>query len=297
MSLQHILALFSVIAATSSHAAILIDNYSSATNDRFQDADTPDQFFLSNFTLSGVGQDSNGRWATLIGTNTIISANHYKPSGTISFFPDNDPTSAAIQLGITTDSQRIGNSDLWVARLDDYAPSTIRIYDIATENIAPYTGMNPNGRATFSFRDSEVFMTGRSPSTFPNTQDQAYGTNLAFDFFEGNVSGLGDVEAIQLNYDTNPSETAYESFFQGGDSGAPLLLDNGNNELLLIGINSFITNDGSGNPVASYSSYVGNDSDEINSIVAQYALIPEPGMIYLIGVAMIGLTARRKRTV
>jgi hypothetical protein len=294
MIFRRSLLLFSTIAATSADAAMTIDNYSSATNDRFQDSDSPDQFFLSNFPLSGVGQDSNSRWATLIGPNTIISANHFKPSGTISFYPDNDPTSAAVELGITSDTKRIGTSDLWLARLDDFAPSNLQIYDIETENISE--PISPVGRAEFSFRDSEVFMTGRSPSTFPSTQNQAYGTNLAYDFHSDNVDGLGDVEAIRMNYDTNPSETTYESFFQSGDSGAPLFIDNGNNELLLLGINSFTNSDTNGDPVASFSSYVGNDSEEINATIAEYAAIPEPGVVHLIGLALVGLTVRRSRT-
>ena len=95
-------------------ADVVIDNYSSAVNDRFQSADAPDQFFVP-FDLSGVGQDASGRWATLIGPNTIISANHFAPSGSISFYPDNTNTTAAIQIAITSDAQRIGSTDLWLA--------------------------------------------------------------------------------------------------------------------------------------------------------------------------------------
>lgn len=294
MPFRRFFLLLCLFAAAPAHSATVIDNYSTETNDRFQDSDDPDQFFLSNFPLSGVGQDSNGRWATLIGPNTIISANHFKPSGAISFVPDNDPNSAVIELGISGDSQRIGTSDLWLARLDAFAPSDLQIYDIETEEISPNN--IPTQRASFSFRDQEVLMSGRSPSSFPNTRDQVYGTNLAHDFFSDNVDGLGDVEAIRMNYDTDPSETTFEMFLQGGDSGAPLFIDNGNNELLLLGINSFVsTDDETGDPIASFSSYVGNDSEEIDSTIAQYQAIPEPGVVYLIGLALVGLTVRRSR--
>jgi len=294
MVFRHFLLLLSLFAAGTAHSATVIDNYSTETNDRFQDSDNPDRFFLSTFPLSGVGQDSNGRWATLIGPNTIISANHFKPSGSVSFFPDNVPNSVAIELGISGDSQRIGTSDLWLARLDAFAPSNLQVYDIATEEI--FQPFSPLQRASFPFRDEEVFMSGLSPASFPNTQDQVYGTNRAFDYFSDNVDGLGDVEAIRMNYDTDPSETFFEMFLAGGDSGAPLFIDNGNNELLLLGINSFISTDESGDPIASFSSYVGNDSDEINAIIAQYQAIPEPGVVYLIGLALVGLTTRRSRT-
>lgn len=258
------LTLVGFIALSSlAHGAMIIENYTTETNDRFQDSDDPDQFFLSSFDLSGVGQDNNGRWATLIGSNTIISANHFKPTGTISFYADNDPNSTAIEIGLSGDAQRIGTSDLWVARLSEFAPSNLAIYDIATEEISE--SAIPGQPANFTFRDEEAFMVGRSPATFSNTQDQAYGTNLMNDFFSGNVSGLGDVEALQMNYDPGSAETAYESFFQSGDSGAPLLFNNGSNEPLLLGINSFITTDDvTGDPEASFSSYVGNDSAEIN---------------------------------
>lgn len=273
-------------------SAIVIDSYSSATNDRFQDADNPDQFFLSSFDFSGVGQDpDNGAWAALIGPNTIIAANHAKPSGSINFYPDNDPNGTAISLGISGDSQRIGNSDLWLARLDSFAPSGLRIYDYATENISESpSGLFP---ANFSFRGEVGYLTGRSPGAFANDQDQAYGTNEIDDFLIRNVDGLGDVEALELNYDSGA--TQYEAFLRGGDSGAPLFLEQGNGTLLLLGVNSYIRNDSEGNVVASYSSYTGNDSDEINAIVASYAAIPESTTVTLLSISLSALFLRRRR--
>jgi hypothetical protein len=271
-------------------ADIRIDNYSSATNNRFEDADNPDQFFLSSFDLSGVGQDSSGKWATLIGPNTIISANHFKPSGTLTFYPDNDPTSPAVSLGLSSDSQRIGNSDLWLARLDDFAPASLAIYPYATENIAE--SPSPTRPADFSFHGETAYMTGRSPGGFPNTRDQAYATNVLDDFNIRTVDSLGEVGALEMNYFTNA--TPFEGFFQGGDSGAPLFLEQ-DGELILLGINSYITRDAVGNPVASYSSYTGNDSDEIASIVAAYAAIPEPTPLSLLGLSLIATCMRRRR--
>jgi len=80
----------SIALLSTAHTAMLVDNYTSATNDRFQNSDDPDQFILSSYDLTGVGQDSNGRWATLIGSNTIISANHFRPSGVVTFYASND---------------------------------------------------------------------------------------------------------------------------------------------------------------------------------------------------------------
>lgn len=69
---------------TSLYAAIVIDGYTHATNDRFTDSPT---FVLNGSDLSGVGQDASGRWATAISRNVIISANHFQPSGTVFSFP------------------------------------------------------------------------------------------------------------------------------------------------------------------------------------------------------------------
>ena len=129
------LAALVVPAVLPLEAAIIIDNYSSAANDRFQDADSPDQFIVSSLDLSGVGQDANGRWATLIGPNTIISANHFKPTGSVFFHPGNDPAAPGVEVGISSDVERIANTDLWLARLESHVPSQIMAIEYATTAI------------------------------------------------------------------------------------------------------------------------------------------------------------------
>lgn len=289
--MKHTCILITLLSIYTAQGAIIIDNFSSATNDRFQNNDDPDQFFLAGNDFSGVGQDSNGRWATVIGPNTIISANHFKPSGTVSFYANNDLTGSPIQFNITTDTYRIGNGDLWLARLDGFVPSTIKQYDYATEAI---TESNiPVQPADFSFRGETGYMTGLSPSTFPADQDQAFGTNVFDDFVVRDVSGLGtDIGALEMNYDENA--TSYEAFFQTGDSGAPLFrtISGG---LLLLGVNSYITTDSNGNPVASYASYTGNDSEEIDNQVALWAAVPEPRTTMFIVLGTLGVLVRRKR--
>ena len=274
-------------------AAMLIDNFSSATNDRFQNADSPDQFFLSNFDLSGVGLATNGTWGTLIGPNTVISANHAAPSGIITFYANNDPLSTPIELTLSGESTRINGTDLWVGRLTTDAPSSLKIYDYATEQID--TLFNPY--ALSSYRNKPVYMTGRSPTGgFTTAQSQAYGTNRTSGFVENNTqAGLGSVDALELRYYSSPPTTSYESFFQGGDSGAPLFISNGG-ELLLLGVNSYIsTTDPGGAPVASFVSYTGNDSATIDAFAAQYAAVPEPTTLVLLtlaGLVILGLTKR-----
>ncbi|MEJ6580729.1 MAG: hypothetical protein QNL33_16870 [Akkermansiaceae bacterium] len=131
----------------------MIDNYSSVANERFRNTDDPDQLILTTFDLSGVGQDTNGRWATLIGTNTIISANHFKPSGSIFFYPDNNASSTAVELGISGDVERIGTTALWLARLDQHAPSRIQPLNYATTVISAPTSPGGPG-SNFLFKMS-----------------------------------------------------------------------------------------------------------------------------------------------
>jgi hypothetical protein len=280
-------AIVFALASSSLNAATTIDNFSSVTNDRFQNSDNPDQFFLSTLDLSGVGRSSNGRWATLISSNTIISANHFQPTGSVFFYTSNDPNSSAIEISISGDSQRIGNTDLWLSRLNSFTPSSLNIYNYAT---ATFTGA-PG--PPFVYDGESVITTGLSSTSFPAAQNQAYSTNIVSGFFSGTVSGLGDIDAIRMDY--NPGQTAYESFLRSGDSGAPLFFNN-NGELILLGINSYIETDAGGNPVASFSNYTGNESVAIAAVIAQYAAVPEPSTALLFSVAMVCLLCRRSRT-
>lgn len=274
-------------------AAILIDNYTSATNDRFQSSDSPDEFWLAGYDLSGVGQASDGRWATLIGSNTILSANHFRPSGLVTFYPGNSGAATPVQLTITTDALRIAGTDLWLARLSGHVPDSIAVYDYATAAIS-----QPGPGDSFVYEGEVMAMTGRSPASFPATRDQAYGSNVVSDFLEDQtVSGLGNaLDVLVLDYNSGPAATLYEAFLQSGDSGAPLFADNGSGGLTLLGINSYIATSG-GNPVASYVSYTGNASAQITSQVAEWAAVPEPAILLflLLGGAAFAIARRASR--
>ncbi len=288
------LVLIAAAAFRPASAAILIDNFSSATNDRFQAADSPDQFILKGFDLSGVGLASNGTWGTLISPNVVISANHAAPSGTLIFHADNDPLSTPIELSLSGDALRINGTDLWVSRLSTSAPSSLQIYDYASASISqPFLSIQ-----NFTYKNSDVYMTGRSPTGgFPIAQSQAYGTNRISGFVENNTdAGLGSVDAFEIAY--NSGQTPYESFLQGGDSGAPLFVNNGG-QLLLLGVNSYIsTNPATGAPVASYVSYTGNDSATIDAFISQYSAVPEPSTLVSLAIGLLLLaTVKRLRLI
>ncbi|NBD39212.1 MAG: hypothetical protein GVY10_11655 [Verrucomicrobia bacterium] len=272
----------SCLVPLSLSAVIEIDNFSSATNYRFETSDNPDQFFLSSFDLSGIGQDSSGRWATLIGPNTILSANHYKPSGTLTFYPGNDLSATPWETSLTTDTLRIndenGNgTDLWIGRVDAVAPANIAVLPFANQLISESS--NP-------FLSNDVFLTGLSTErTVAVPGDQAYGTNKVSgyieDFSDWAGTDLGTVDALEMDY--NSGETSSEAFLQVGDSGAPLLYSSETGIVTVLGINSFIGESEVGDPAldASFVNYIGNESDTIQTQIDAWAAVPEPGMAAL----------------
>jgi hypothetical protein len=261
------------------NAAIEINSFDTTINNRFEDGDNPDKFLLRDFDLSGIGQDSSGRWATLIGPNTILSANHFRPSGTLTFYPGNDPTATPWETDLTTDTLRVsdesGNgTDLWIARVDEMAPVSFHIFDFATQTIS--------NAPSSSYLDGElVYMAGISPtSSFPSTQQQAFGTNIVSLYEENDTeTSLGVLDLLALTNDGTEG-TTYEAALRTGDSGAPLLYDNGGT-LQVLGINSYIKSDGDGNVTSSFVNYIGNESDTIQAQVDAWAAVPEPGMAAL----------------
>ena len=116
-------AAWAATAATSS-AAISIQNFTPATNDRF--AHDP-AFTAAAYDWSGVGRASDGRWVTMLSSNVFISATHNHPGlpgigigTTVSFLPGNNPGSPAIS-GTIASAQQIGITDLWNSHLGDSA--------------------------------------------------------------------------------------------------------------------------------------------------------------------------------
>ena len=88
------LALVVMLHGSESRAAISIESFSPATNDRFAN----DSSFIANgYDLSGVGRGSfegdTRLWATLIDRNIFVSATHFHPENDteVYFYPGNDP--------------------------------------------------------------------------------------------------------------------------------------------------------------------------------------------------------------
>jgi len=167
------------------------------------------------------------------------------------------------------------------------APVGIQQMDFATQEVD--LGSNP----TAFFEGDPVFMTGLSPSSFPAVNDQAYGQNIISDYFEDqSVNGLGQDSLDLIALSDDPGETTYEAFLQSGDSGAPLLWEV-DQSLQVLGVNSAIDDENG----ISFISYVGNESDTIQSQVDAWAAVPEPGAALPAGLAgfLLVLWMRRNR--
>ena len=289
------LTLLCLLTGLHSPAAV-IDDFAPTTNDRFANAT---DFIGRGLDWSGVGMTSSGRWATLIGPNTVISANHFPPSGVISFFPGNDSTAPAIELSVT-DGFRLGQTDLWLGCLNQQAPDSIRSYPHTTETLTV------SNFADSILHEVSAFMLGRSPSLFPTVLDQSIGRNTIDDFVENTRANLGaNVDTLRLVYDAatsagnvdNPAYGSHETYLQVGDSGAPLFLEQ-DGELLLLGVNSFVVTGGANSSVTeSHASYVGNESDEVESTI-QFCLstVPEPGsgLLWLVGASLMARSWRKR---
>ena len=294
-------AIFVALLALSQVAQgdIQIDGYTDATNDRFSNSGS---FVLSGYNLSGVGQVSSasgqGRWATLLSPNVVISAWHFPPptNAQVTFHLDNDPNSTPIVRTVTSTSTRVGGTDIWLGVLD--APVTgATYYGIADEVLSgPPGGGAGNIVNAGSFQDVNSYMFGRSPKSNVAWRDQAVGRNRILGYWENVVFNGSDNDSLIMEYNRNSDAeyVQYEAHFRGGDSGGPFFIER-NGSLLLLGTNGFVLNDNLGQTVASGVNYVGNRASTIRDFVNLHS-VPEPTSgLLLCGLGGVLLAVRRSR--
>ncbi|MFM7738256.1 MAG: PEP-CTERM sorting domain-containing protein, partial [Planctomycetota bacterium] len=103
-------------------------------------------------------------------------------------------------------------------------------------------------------------------------------------------------DTLFLDYhpDSKSGVVRFEAYLQGGDSGAPLFIER-NGKLLLLGTNSLIVTNGSGQVVSSGVAYVGNQAGFIWKFTNASA-VPEPTASWLLAtLAGFILTRTRRR--
>ena len=307
---------------------ISVDGFSDATNDRF----TNDDAFLdvtslgidgADLDFSGVGRigdDGIGRWVTLIGDNTFISAVHRAPQAgtTVTFYADNDPNSTPFTATVLSQSGQAGSTDLFVGYLDRVIDPSIKRYDFATTEI----DRNPtaNGSVfldvTSPFQGDLSSIVGVSPTANSSLSiDQAVGLNLVSGYAE-NVEFRDYTDNDTIVFENNdPNDgvngSAYvdfEAYAQDGDSGAPSFLIGDDGDLLLLGVNSFQLTGGNpidvDNPTAGSQfeatgvTYTGNQADNLFSLIAaapNVTGVPEPSATVVLALMSLFSLKRRRQ--
>lgn len=290
-------------------AAMSIENFSPALNDRFANDSS---FIADSFNLSGVGRTAaNGTFATLISDNVFITANHFQPGtgNSVTFFESNDPSGVSHTRTVTGGMRIGGNTDLYVGVFDAPLPTSIARYDFTTLDRTSGGSPTPVRQVSNEF----LFTVGVSPTT------TSYGgsvlTNLAvgenrLEFFEDDVTvnAIGSVTDSFLTIANEPTDGGFtvethESAVNSGDSGSPAfaLVDG---ELVLVGTataeGSITLTSGGPLPVtvqrdSSVYSYLGNYDEEIQDFInVNFVAVPEPSTGLLITLAGLPLLRRRR---
>jgi hypothetical protein len=270
------LFLCGIFASQGAEAALTIQGFNPNRHERFGG----NAFFASGVDFSGVAssglnaqnQLSFSGWATMITPSYFLSATHFHPSTGVKLnFYETNSLTGNVYTGTVASGQAIGNSDLWLGRLDQPVSANVAKYSILTGD---YTG---------GFID----VVGRSTAD----PEQRVGSNNIDEYINGfSDPNLGSTvsDVYLFDYD-NPGGTGIdEAYVQGGDSGAPsFAVING--KLVLTGIHWFqyTADDGS---LGSGDTRAGNYMNALNAAIigesATFVSVPEPSsLLVMLGIA------------
>ena len=265
LSCRCLIAAATVLATASvGHAQLYIQGLgsnqgvSSPRYDRFYTG--ADKAFIGQaYDWSGVGQASDGTWATMISPTYFISAEHWHPSGgdTVTFYGDN-----------TTNDPHSYTVDSWSASIGDFFLGRLTAPIPASDHIAYYPILNLPTDSQYVGR--EIFVEGKpwqvGRNIISGVSRRPHRPTMSFTYNTyGNGDSLGDDEA----------------YLVGGDSGGPSFTVSAGGALTVIGTHS----GNSGSPPPSNGS-VSTDTfvpDEINwlnsQMVGEQATVITPGAV------------------
>ena len=274
-----VLVLMGLVVTNPLHADINIDGYDAAANDRFANNGS---FVANAYDLSGVALTDGGRWLTMVSPNVYVSAFHYFPTldSSVTFYDSNDPAGGSVTRTIVSNAERIGTSDVFIGTLNAPLPAQYTYYSFASADITTNADFMSS-----PYYNADAFVFGRSPGDYPISQDMAIGRNKLDIWFEdGTVKDV--MEATLGSIVDDPGDNnylQYEAHIVSGDSGGPLMVDEGG-ELKLVGINWFngelTSGDDAGKQINGYS-YLGHYDAEIQAFIDANA-VPEPSTFILL---------------
>ena len=268
--------------------------------------------FAADPAFSGVVSIS-GCTGVLIAPTTILSARHCSPSvgGTVRFGTNrNSPTfSTSIQSvlfpgGGTAGSPLLDGNDVAILRLSSVVPANIATPFALTAATTELTGFSV---VTLGYGGRGIGSTGATGSD----GIRRGGTNVLDRYGAAvntttNIGGTTNIFSTDFDNPTGTSNTlgwlgsssvatGFEATTAGGDSGGPLLFDNGG-VWTLMGVLSGGTTSNSVYGDISWWTGVAPFRTQIEAAGGVFiAVVPEPGtyVMMLLGLGLIGLRLRR----
>lgn len=232
-------------------------------------------FLGAQYDWSGIGHSPGGQWGTMISASYFLTAYHYQPSTSLTFYEYNTLTNPhTYPIASLT---RVGTTDLCLGKLaTPIAPQdNITFYPLLWgTSLDDYLG-------TVLYNVGQPFRVGR---------------NVVDDFGYVTISP-STTFCMVYDYDNSdlPSVGGDETYLQGGDSGGPSFGAVGGS-LGLAGIHWFIYDDhgtsGSGDSfVPAYAAAI----DSLMNEPLYLLQIPEPGTMALLLGGCLVLACRARR--
>jgi hypothetical protein len=259
--------------------------------DRFANSS---DFIGAGLDFSGVGQDASSpaRWATMISPHFFLSAGHFPPSGTVTFYDTNSLT------GGTHSASVLAGTKIYIAGQTLPTDVYLGVLD-GTVSEAYYPLLDPNSLSA----GQPIFVYGK-----PNR----LGTNVIseigqFDLGVQNPDHTFTTLSTQIGFDYfynetgNPGDAQLELYDSGGPSFVTI-----NNKLVLVGTHSG-ADTADGYPYVSFDTSPSFYINEINAAMAslagqygvgageQVTVVPEPSALVLLGVAAVGIVGYYRR--
>ena len=255
--------------------------YHNATYDRFSSGYSANpvvnpSFFAAAYDFSGVGWNpsTNQQNVALISPRHFVAANHFRPTGTLTFMNRDSVLKSYTVSSVT----RIGETDLAIGRLTSaiLPADEIAYYPVVSVVESDYLGQ-------------WIWPYGKYSGEYSSTI--GVGSNvLASIYFEPYIN----TESYIYYYGQGGSYYPGEAMGQGGDSGSPdfIAVDG---QLRVVGGKSFINTDLSLTG-GTFLPYYYQQVDNVLALDGYHlTVVPEPGASGLVLVGGIGLLLARGR--